>query len=181
MEISAEIDRGRVMHMNIQGSSAVPRPSPAPLAGGPGGICGAAGMRAGGAGRGGVGAWANGANRGRGAVGSIDYRDRHGECGVCRRTAIIWRGGDAGVGARATGAARARDRKQRSPPHVTAPPPRLPRCGLQRVGCCRARCKGGAGGWMWVRCKGDAREMRGRCQLIIREIPDTCLSIRWFR
>ena len=41
-------------------------------------------------------------------------------------------------------------------------------------------------GWEMGRRKvGDGREMggevRGRCQLIIREIPDTCLSIMWCR
>ena len=84
---------------------------------------------------------------------------------------------NAGAGTRATGAARARDRKRRSPPHVTAPPPRLPRCGLQGLlqgllqgAAARVCCGCGAGvllrglqGWYgeerWV---GDGWEMGGR-------------------
>ena len=108
--------------------------------------------------------------------------------------------GEMQVRARARLARRApRDRKRRSPPHVTAPPPPAPALwaamqgllrgccgaavGLLR-GCCAGFRKGACYGCAAARGVGKVRGREGTreaAQLIIREIPDTCLSIRWCR
>ena len=106
----------------------------------------------------------------RGAVGGVDYRGRHGGSGPCRRTAtgaLARYGADAG--ARAVLARRAAGIDGDGRHHAL---PRLPHgsralsplclpLGIGvRMGCVCVCVRGGAG-----------------CQLIIREIPDTCFSV----
>ena len=99
--------------------------------------------------------------RGHGAVGSIDYRDRHGECGVCRRTARIWRGVRClmPVWARARLARRAHGIASDGRHHTLPRLPHGPRavCVLQGVLQGSWKCAAGVCGEVLGRCQGGAR------------------------